>query len=61
MVKEPWERFVSDGSDFAIISSKRACLTCKRKHDNKQTCKAFPKRIAKDILQGGECPEHEEK
>lgn len=54
-------RFISDGTDFTFTSPKRACPTCKHKHDGKQTCKVFPKRIPKDILRGGECPEHKEK
>ena len=55
------QRFVSDGSDFTFLSSERACLTCKQKHANKQTCEVFPKRIPKEILRGGECPQHKEK
>ncbi len=54
-------RFVAELNQFTITSPKRACLTCKHKHDGKNTCKVFPKRIDKEILRGGECSEHEEK
>lgn len=61
-MKTPREdRYTSQPDAFIWLSEERACLTCKRKHDNKQTCKAFPKRIAKDILHGSECSEYKEK
>ena len=62
MAKKNAGRFVGDGSEFTIVSSKRACLTCKHKHegDKRNTCDKFP-RIDKEILRGGECSEHKEK
>ena len=55
------DRYVSQPDAFVWLSDTRACLTCKHKHGGKNTCKAFPKRIDKKILRGGECPQHEEK
>ncbi len=55
------DRYFSPPGNFVWLSDQRACLTCKHKHDGKNTCKAFPKRIAKGILRGGECSEHKEK
>jgi len=45
-------RFVSDGNDFVFLSERRACIDCKHKTPDENTCKAFPGRIPKEILRG---------
>jgi len=51
------DRYVSQPGAFVWLSNSRACLTCRHKHEKRNTCEVFPKRIDKEILQGSECSE----
>ncbi len=53
--KDRARRYASGPDDIIWLDETRSCLKCKHKTRGENTCAAFPRRIPKEILSGGEC------